>query len=1124
MERSPPEEAARHRTRIGSDGRYVVNTRAERIRRSRSRAFVVAVAAAAAAALTAVTYFNAAVPAGASQTGVCGRTEEVRDALVAASPIAACADVTDSHLLDITSLDLSGDEITSLAVGDFSGLGALRSLDLSDNSLTSLPAGLFDELYSLNTLRLHDNDIASLPAAIFDQLFVLETLTLHGNEVTELPDGMFDDLSPFAGVHLDQDVSGLARLRAFMAQHSPTSVESFIAALPHLHKERVVLVYESGGLGAEHISTTHPRVVSVGANGEFVFAWLTNPDAPDNFKQSVEFLIPGATSWTAGVVDFSGDEPEISQPAVCQSCHGTMSKPLFPAFPWPGTEYAHRPDLRTARAAEMVSHIASDNPRISPLALDFPEHNPQRFARLLPGHGGAIGYEFVPEAVSRILAMRHAEVLLGNLKARSDYAQFVEDALCAARPKHEMQAPFTAAKDHTLGRFANSDALVGGPDAPFAASAHQYQFRSGTLQGALVLLVLHDMWETRAAVRDVYRATINTDATDIGGAVNLPSLTADMVLIYPTGQATAEDELLQLYRLNFGSGGRSLLAAVDSHNHSRFQDGSTTVDFEASHINAMAPRVCAVLRDLKSPANVRAERSEGKVTLRWDAPSDTTSVRGYRVLRSDDSATEGTTLGDTISTVLEYADTDADDDTTYYYRVKTLRSPDRDYASAQLEASSLPDASAPVIGSTVSFSVVEGSTAVATLSATDADTDAGDLVWSIPSGSAGGDDRAKFSLSTAGVLAFSTAKDFESPDDADSDGTYEVTVQVSDGTLSDTADIQVTLANLNEAPTAEAGDNQNDVNAGATVTLSGSGTDPDAGDTLSYAWTQTSGNTVTLTDHDKATATFTAPSGLTADTTLEFTLTVTDAGGLAHSDTVTVTVTAPTPLTAAVSDVQDSHDGTTPFTFRLRFSTELPRGFSYTTLRDDAFTVTGGTVTRARRLEPPGNIAWEITVTPSGTADVTVTLPVTANCADAGAICTADSRKLSNAVEFTVTRRQQQQSTPLTAATSDVPESHDGSTPITLRLRFSDTPVTGFSYTTMKDNAFTVTGGTITRARRAAPPGNVAWDITITPSGTGDITITLPVTTDCTDTGAICTDNGRKLSAAVELTIPGPNS
>ena len=985
----------------------------------------------------------------------------------------------------------------------------------------------------MNTLRLHDNDIASLPADIFDQLFVLETLTLHGNEVTELPDDMFDDLSPFGGVHLDQDVSGLARLRAFMAQHSPTSVESFIAALPDLHKERVVLVHESDGLGAEHVSAYHPRVVSWGATGEFVFAWLTNPAAPDNFKHSVEFLIPGETSWTAGIIDFSGDEPAISQPTVCQSCHGDINKPLFQALFWDATEQ-HVDNLpyhgKAYRAAILEGHVASTNPRIEPLALDFPEYNDNHAQRLLPASEGAVAYEFPAEEVSRVLALRHAEVLLGRLKQRSDYAQFVEDALCAqypqATPHNELQKPFMAANEHTLAALANTGEIVGGYYAVTSYSFPMYLFRTGRLQAALAFLVLHDMWETHASVRDVYRATTNTDGIDIvSDRVSLQGATAEQLLVHPAGQATAEDELLQLYRLNFGSGGRALLAAVDSHNPTHLQQGSTLSDFEASQINKMAPRVCDALRGAKSPAGVRATPAAGNVTLNWDAPSDTTSVTGYRVLRSTDAATEGTTLGDTTSTVLEYADTSVDDDTTYFYRVKTLRSPQREYLSAPLEVLSLPNPNAPVISSTVSFSVVEGSTAVATLSATDADTATGDLSWSIPTGTAGGADRAKFSLSAAGVLTFSAAKDFESPDDTDGDGTYEVTVHVSDGTHSDTADLQVTLTNLNEAPTAEAGDDQNDAQMGAPVTLSGSGTDPDTDDELKYQWVQTGGDTVTITDADDedGSATFTAPSGLTADVTLTFTLTVTDAGGLTHSDTVTVTVLAVTPITAAVSDVQDSHDGTTPFTFRLRFSEALPRGFSYTTMKDDVFTVTGGTVTRARRLEPPGNIAWEITVTPSGTADITVTLPVTTDCANTGAICAADNRKLSNAVEFTVARRQQQQSTPLTAATSDVPASHDGSTPITIRLTFSNTLVTGFSYTTMKDDAFTVTGGTITRARCAAPPGNVTWDITITPTSTGDITITLPETTDCADTGAICTDNGRKLSAAVELTIPGPS-
>ena len=75
---------------------------------------------------------------------------------------------------------------------------------------------------------------------------------------------------------------------------------------------------------------------------------------------------------------------------------------------------------------------------------------------------------------------------------------------------------------------------------------------------------------------------------------------------------------------------------------------------------------------------------------------------------------------------------------------------------------------------------------------------------------------------------------------------------------------------------------------------------------------------------------------------------------------------------------------------------------SYKTLRDHAFTVTGGTVTKARRMEKPSNILWEIHVQPDSGADVIITLPATQDCERQGAICTEDGRKLSTSLEFTV--------------------------------------------------------------------------------------------------------------------------
>ena len=113
---------------------------------------------------------------------------------------------------------------------------------------------------------------------------------------------------------------------------------------------------------------------------------------------------------------------------------------------------------------------------------------------------------------------------------------------------------------------------------------------------------------------------------------------------------------------------------------------------------------------------------------------------------------------------------------------------------------------------------------------------------------------------------------------------------------------------------------------------------------------------------------------------------------------------AETPLTAAIHDNPESHNGQAAFKFELRFSEEFT--LSYLTLRDDhVFTVTGGKVTGARRLDSGSdtpNIRWEISVSPDSNGDVTVELPVTEDCEAQGAICTEDKRTLSSPLKFIV--------------------------------------------------------------------------------------------------------------------------
>lgn len=119
---------------------------------------------------------------------------------------------------------------------------------------------------------------------------------------------------------------------------------------------------------------------------------------------------------------------------------------------------------------------------------------------------------------------------------------------------------------------------------------------------------------------------------------------------------------------------------------------------------------------------------------------------------------------------------------------------------AVLVAARLPAVPAPSIAGPGVYTVAEGTTAAATLTASDTDTPSANLTWSLPEGGGVRADRAKFTLSAAGVLAFEAAKDYENPDDADQDGVYEVTVQVSDGAVAVRADLSVTVLDVTESP------------------------------------------------------------------------------------------------------------------------------------------------------------------------------------------------------------------------------------------------------------------------------------------------------------------------------------
>ena len=282
--------------------------------------------------------------------GVCDRTPQIRDEILAQATMADCTEVADEILSRISTLDLcfpdipgycdAGnavrfDAIATLLDGDFQGLSQLRTLNLHSNRLSELPPEVFHSLSNLRSLNLGGNRLTGLPDRIFASLSGLTSLDLQGNrltelpatllsglselqwvtfyrnELTELPPGLFTSLtgsvvldfdgnpgSPFpltAKVErVDQEDAtppGPAMLQVKLAEGAPMELTVSVSAL-------------GGTLSAETVS------LAVGATAS-----------------STITLTPDTASLT-GVSATVGDVPDLQ--AVCEHCRGLVLVPGDP--------------------------------------------------------------------------------------------------------------------------------------------------------------------------------------------------------------------------------------------------------------------------------------------------------------------------------------------------------------------------------------------------------------------------------------------------------------------------------------------------------------------------------------------------------------------------------------------------------------------------------------------------------------------------------------------------------------------------------------------------------------------------------------------------------------------------
>ena len=281
-------------------------------------------------------------------------------------------------------------------------------------------------------------------------------------------------------------------------------------------------------------------------------------------------------------------------------------------------------------------------------------------------------------------------------------------------------------------------------------------------------------------------------------------------------------------------------------------------------------------------------------------------------------------------------------------------------------------------GATAAINVVENTTAVTTVTATDVDTRQ-TLTYSI----SGGADATKFAInSSTGALSFIAAPNYEAPTDNGANNVYNVTVQVSDGNGGiDTQAIAVTVTNANESPTdlSLSASTVAENAANGTVVGTITATDPDAGDTKAYTFTDSAGGRFAI---NRTTGVITVANGTLlnyeAATSHSVTVRITDRGGLTYDETFTIAVTnvneAPAGTNATVTINEDTSHTVTTANFGF---SDVDAGDAMSAVRIDTLptagtlTLSGVAVTAGQVVSVADVTAGNLVFTPAANANGT---------------------------------------------------------------------------------------------------------------------------------------------------------
>ena len=224
-----------------------------------------------------------------------------------------------------------------------------------------------------------------------------------------------------------------------------------------------------------------------------------------------------------------------------------------------------------------------------------------------------------------------------------------------------------------------------------------------------------------------------------------------------------------------------------------------------------------------------------------------------------------------------------------------------------------------------------------------------------------------------------------------------------------------------------------------------------------------------------------------------------------------VTVRAREPA-LSVADASGAEGGSLAFAVTLDAASTSNVTVDYATADGSAaaaqdYTAVSGTLTFAAGETAKTVEVWTLTDS-AAESDETLTLALS----NASGASIADSEATGTVTDVPP---------PLTALFHGLPQSHDGSRLFTFEIRFSE-EFDGLRLTALEAGGLVVTGGRIVDTKRTVRGQNRSVTVRVRPSSSDDLTLTLAAPADCTATGAICGREGRKLSASVSATVPGP--